>query len=121
LGAMINMKRFWALGIIIIVFGVATSGCSVSSTNCSTGNLKVLVISADNIPVAGAKVVSNAQPEGQLKVTGITGDDGIVIYENIKAGSYGFYVSRFAYIQQEFRLNLAPARNTEFTISLMHE
>ena len=77
-----------------------------------------MVLSTDEVPLSGAKVVSNTQPEGQLKVTGITGDNGTVTFNSIKEGEYEFYVSRFDYVQQEFAASIRPGQTTETTIIL---
>ena len=39
------------------------------------GNLRVSVQNTDGSPIIGAKVVSESQPEGQLKITGITTEE----------------------------------------------
>jgi hypothetical protein len=72
----------------------------------------------DNSPLAGAKVISNTQPEEQLKVTGITGDDGTVTYRDIKTGEYEFYISRFDYEYTEFGVTIVAGQTTNITITL---
>ena len=106
---------------VLVMFGFTMSSCSTSSTEVDTGNLHVMVVSTDNIPLAGAKVVSNTQPEGQLKLTGITGDDGKVTFSDVLTGDYEFYVSRFNYIPQEFSVSLESGYTKEITITLVHE
>jgi hypothetical protein len=110
------MKKTFGLALILGVLGLVVAGCSTNSTNTGTGNLNVLVLSTVEIPLAGAKVVSNTQPEGQLKVTGITGDNGTVTFNSIKEGEYEFYVSRFDYVQQEFAVAIKPGQTPETTI-----
>jgi hypothetical protein len=116
-----STRIYIVLVLVLVVLGFTMPSCSTSSTKVDTGNLHVLVVSTDNTPLAGSKVVSNNQPEGQLKVTGITGDGGKVIFSDIKAGHYEFYVSRFDYIQQDFALTLESGYTKEITITLVHE
>jgi Carboxypeptidase regulatory-like domain len=116
-----SSRIYFALVPVLAMLGLMMLSCSTSSTEVNAVNLRVLVVSADNIPLVGAKVVSNTQPEGQLKVNGITGDNGKVTLYDIKTGVYEFYVSRFDYIQQEFSITLESDRTTETTITLIHE
>ncbi len=82
------------------------------------GSLRVTVIAADDVPLAGAKVVSDAQPAGQLKVTGITGVDGAVTYGGLKPGDYEFYVSRFDYEQKSFGVAVQASGTASITVTL---
>jgi hypothetical protein len=95
------------------------SGCAIQNppTN-DTGELDVLVQNAKNEPLAGAKVVSNEQPSGQLKVTGITNSEGRAIYKDIKAGNYEFYVNHSDYEQKEFTVTVKGGKTTSITIVL---
>lgn len=102
---------------VIVLLCVPAIGCVRSSSG--TGNLHVLVFSEDIGPLAGAKVISNTQPEGQMKVTGGTQSDGTVNYNNIKAGEYEFYVSRFDYEYTEFDVTVVAGRTTNITITLV--
>ena len=81
-----------AAGILLLT---AMVGCVAN-----TADLKIMVQGPDG-PLSGAKVVSNAQPEGQLKLTGITAADGFVTFSGIKTGNYEFTVSRFDYESKE--------------------
>ena len=111
------MKRLFLFIAIFSILGLTLAGCSGPSS--STGNLLVRVEGPDGAALAGAKVVSNTQPEGQLKVTGITGEDGTVTFSDIKTGEYEFYVSRFDYVQQEFDANITAGHTAETTIILL--
>lgn len=82
------------------------------------GSLRVLVLGENDVPLSGAKVVSNIQPEGQLKVTGLTGGDGRVTFNDIKAGDYEFYVNRFDYEQAGFSVTVAAGRATDVAVNL---
>ncbi len=85
------------------------------------GNLGVLVTDENGTPLWGAKVVSEEQPEGQLKVTGITGNDGKVTFQNIKAGTYKFYISRFDYINQELTVPVTITGSVNVTVKLLKD
>ncbi len=87
--------------LLLLTVGVAAGGCRQTASSAS-GSLHVQVVAPDDNGLAGAKVVSNIQPGAQLKVTGITGADGVVAFAGLKPGSYEFYVSRFDYDQKSF-------------------
>ncbi len=95
---------------VVTFLGAASYGCFGPTNSSGDSNLHVTVLGAGNGPLAGVKVISNTQPEGQLKVTGSTQTDGTVTYNNIKAGDYEFYVSRFDYEQKEFTVTVNPSR-----------
>ena len=94
-----------------IVLTAVLMSCAVGE-----GTLKVRVEGSNGV-VSGAKVVSNNQPDGQLKVTGITGADGYVIFEAIKSGDYSFYVSVAGYAQKDFTVTVASGTR-DITITL---
>lgn len=91
-------------------------GCSGPGLESGRGTLRVLVTNEAQAPLGGAKVISNTQPEGQLKVTGSTRDDGSVTYRGIRAGRYEFYVSRFDHVQKEFVVTVVAGRTTELKV-----
>jgi hypothetical protein len=112
-----RFKILSALGIAAVLTVTVLAGCAGTPTG--NGSLRVLVLGENSVPLAGAKVVSNTQPEGQLKVTGITQADGTVTYDDIKAGDYEFYVSRFDYEQKEFKVIVPAKSTTEIAINLV--
>jgi hypothetical protein len=113
-----NLRMSLLLALIGVI-AVASSGCLGSAPASGVGNLHILVRGSDDGPLGGAKVISNTQPESQLKITGITQTDGTVTYNDIKAGSYGFYVTRFEYEQKDFSVTVKPGHITEVTVTLV--
>jgi len=69
--------------------------------------------------LGGAKVVSISQPEGQLKVTGITVESGLVTFEGIKTGKYTFSVSRFGHEPKEVSMDVRAGRPQALTVTLV--
>jgi len=98
---------------IILIF--ALPGCRT----VSTGNLKVTVIDSSGSYLAGAKVVSQEQPGSQLKVTGLTGSNGVVEFDGIRQGQYTFIISRFDYIQAEINITVSGGATTDYTAVLI--
>jgi hypothetical protein len=85
----------------------------------ATGELQFKVVDSSDQPLQGAKVVSEEEPEGQLKLTGLTDASGIVVFKDIKAGEYKFYISRFDYTQQNnITAVVSSYYGTSLTISL---
>jgi hypothetical protein len=62
--------------------------------------------------------VSDSQPDGQLKVTGLTDASGTVWFQNIKAGNYQFYISRFDYNQTQMYTVVNNGQTTEIPVYL---
>jgi repressor LexA len=110
----------WLLPIFLAAGLIATAaGCaSPPVTTSQIGNLQILVKGETHQPLGGVKLVSSSQPEGQLKVTGITAADGLAIFQDIKAGKYEFYASRFDYEPKEFSVIVLAGFSRNFTLSL---
>ncbi len=80
--------------------------------------MRVHVVGQDGADLVGAKVVSDTQPEGQLKVTGLTDAGGAVSFNGLKPGSYEFYVSRFDYDQKDFSVTVRGDTTGSVTVVL---
>ena len=106
------------LFLIAILSGIFLTGCAKTTPTNGVGNLRVTVFGVYHQSLWGAKVVSDSQPDGQLKVTGLTGEDGKVWFQNIKAGNYDFYISRFDYNQTQFSVIVNPGQTTEIPVYL---
>jgi hypothetical protein len=92
------------------------AGCS-----SKVGTLTVSVTDSSGNPLWGAKVVSEQQPEGQLKVDGITEQEkGRVIFNGIKAGAYQFQVSRYGFAPDTFEVNVRGGQTTSVTVKLFY-
>ncbi|MDD4860284.1 MAG: hypothetical protein PHR56_08830, partial [Dehalococcoidales bacterium] len=85
----------------------------------STGSLQIII---ENSFIGkflqGAKVVSERQPDGQLKVTGITNDRGIVTFVDIKVGEYKFFVSCAEYSPLEMVINVIGGQTTSAAFNM---
>ena len=86
--------------IIILVMAITAvfilSGCGSGKTS-----MEVVVTDYSGLPLNGAKVVSLSQPEGQLKLTGITTQESNKItFKDIKAGGYQIQISAADYVSQ---------------------
>jgi len=62
--------------------------------------------------------VSAIEPDGQLKVTGLTDESGIIWFQNIKIGSYRFYISWFDYNQTQMYAVVNNGQTTEIRVYL---
>ncbi len=82
------------------------------------GNLQTKVTDLYGKPLQGAKVVSEEQPDGQLKVTGLTDASGTVTFNDIKSGNYRFYVSHADYVQTEITVTVQGGQTTSVAVSI---
>jgi hypothetical protein len=104
--------------LVIIHFDVLQWSTPPTSSPVSSGNLQITVTGLSDVTLPGAKVVSQEQPDGQLKVTGLTDSDGTVTFNGIKPGKYSFYIGRYDYIQTDFTVTLNGGQTTRTTINL---
>ena len=112
-------KKVLTLFLVAIITGIFLTGCSKTTTVTGNTNLRVTVFGVAHKPLQGAKVVSNSQPDGQLKLTGLTDADGIVWFQNIKPGEYDFYINRFDYNQTQILLTATSGQTTEIPVYLV--
>ncbi len=102
-----------AIGVICALLSlVLFAGCG-----SKTVDFEVTVTDTSGNPLAGAKVISEEQPGDELKLTGLSKDDGKVKFEDILVGEYSFYVNRFDYVQQNFDITIDKS-HTSITIRL---
>lgn len=107
---------------ILLLLGVTGAGCTASNSTATTssasGGLQLLIVdSSTSNPLQGAKVVSNSQPDGQSKVTGITQVEGTVTFVGIKTGDYTFSISHANYFPTELALTVTGP-DTRSTIKM---
>ena len=110
------VKKIFTLFLAVLTISILFTGCAKTTAATGYGMLKVTVYGLDHQPLNGAKVVSDSQPGGQLKVTGLTDDNGMVLFQNIKAGQYDFYLDRFDYNQTQFSAFVNPNQTTEVPV-----
>ncbi|MCR4393424.1 MAG: carboxypeptidase-like regulatory domain-containing protein [Dehalococcoidales bacterium] len=113
-----KLKNITFLFIIALLYLFIYSCSDISNFSSSAGNLSFYIRDESGNPLNGAKVVSQNSPENQLKVTGITNNDGVVLFSGIKAGSYEFQISRFDYEPQTADVVVSSGVNNIVTITL---
>ena len=103
---------------IAIVFVIS---CTSQTTTpvAGTGGIQVQVTDTENNPLGGGKVVSDTQPDGQLKLEGLTDNNGNVVFQNIKSGEYEFYVSRFNYTETYVNISVNPGQTTTTKVQMI--
>ena len=112
------VKKIFILFLAILTISILFTGCAKTTATTGNGTLKVTVYGLYHQPLNGAKVISNSQPGGQLKVTGLTDQNGMVLFQNIEAGQYDFYISRFDYNQTQMDTTVRPGQTTEVPVYL---
>ena len=112
---------------VLILFAILSlsfllAACSASAPkptmDTSVGYLQIYVSDSTASPLQGASVVSQVQPEGQLKVDGLTKSDGLVTFTGIKAGEYEFAVSQPDSTPKVAAVNLLAGQPVSISISL---
>ena len=86
-----------------------------------TGNLKIIVQDENENPISGATVSSTSQPSGQQALTGTSGVDGIVLFNDVHVGSYTFQASKSGYVTETGSVSVPTEETIELTISLQEK
>jgi hypothetical protein len=77
------------------------------------GNLQIKIENAFlGKLLQGAEVISSKQPDGQPELSGLTDDNGMVTFDDIKQGRYEFTVNLEGYLQMNIRLAVTGGRTT---------
>jgi ABC-type oligopeptide transport system substrate-binding subunit len=71
-----------ALSLVIMPVAACTSHATTSVVG--TGEIHVRVTDTENNPLGGGKVVSDMQADGQLKLEGLTDNNGNVVFRDVK-------------------------------------
>jgi hypothetical protein len=107
-----NKIPYFPIITVILAIAFLMVGCGKTNTiPLGTVNFQILVKDAENNPLSGAKVVSESQPAGQLKISGLTDNNGNVTFNSIRTGDYTLYVNRFDYNQIEIAITITPTNN----------
>jgi hypothetical protein len=113
-----RLKRGLVIGLVFLSMSLAACGNGNPSTTLPASiDLYITVTSQNGTPLSGAKVVSQEQPEGQLKITGLTDSQGRVTFNGIKPGVYIIDISRFDYDPIEITRAIT-ASDHDFTVTL---
>ncbi|MGP8080574.1 MAG: carboxypeptidase-like regulatory domain-containing protein [Dehalococcoidales bacterium] len=115
-------KKFIVLFTSILLTVMMLDIACVSHTTTpivGIGEIHVRVTDTDNNPLGGGKVVSDEQPDGQLKLEGLTDNNGDVVFQNIKSGEYEFYISRFNYTETYININVKPGQTTSTSVQMI--
>jgi len=82
-------------------------------TTTPTGNLQIKIENAFlGGLLQGVEVISSKQPDGQPELSGLTDDNGMVTFDDIKQGRYEFIVNLEGYLQMNIRLAVTGGRTT---------
>ena len=86
----------------------------------STGTQKIMIYvkDSDGKPISGAGVTSTSQPSGQSTLTGTTGSEGYVAFEDVKEGSFIFHASAKGYVSNSELLIASIGEMIEKTMLL---
>jgi len=112
------LLKFTVAMACIGVISVLLTGVSCGRGN---GNLKISVQDSSYNTLWGAKVVSESQPAGQLKIDGITEQEkGGAMFNNIKAGTYNIQVSAPGFAQISLDVTLSSGKTQSVTVVLYY-
>ena len=105
---------------IIATIAIITAALFSFIVGCGgNGNLRVSVQNTDGSPIVGAKVMSESQPAGQLKIDGITSEEtSDVLFNDIKPGKYQIQVSRYGYAPEMIEVTVKAGKTENIVVKL---
>ncbi len=108
-------RRIGLLLVLLALAGALFLGCATGN-----GTLAVTVTDTAGAPLAGAKVVSQEQPAGQLKLTGITtATSNVVTFRDVRPGTYEIQVSQFNSLPQDVTAVVEAGRTASLVVKLV--
>jgi len=82
------------------------------------GDLKVTVKDSAGAPMKSVAVSSTAQPSGQTALTGMSSDDGSVIFSGVLLGNYTLQAQKSGYASSSGKVNVTAGGANELTLAL---
>ncbi|MFC1803592.1 hypothetical protein ACFL0D_06465 [Thermoproteota archaeon] len=104
--------------VLVSIAGFSTHTITITT---SVPSFEIIVEDEDQNRLNGVEVVSKSRPSDQTSLSGDTGSDGVVIFENIQLGDYTFSVSKSGYIGGTVSGKVESGETTSLTISLEKE
>ncbi|HEX7474519.1 MAG TPA: hypothetical protein VF318_01030 [Dehalococcoidales bacterium] len=106
-----------ALTMIAVLSACGTTYTPVPTS--TTGGMHFVVTDSDHNIMSGVMIVSERQPEGQLKVTGITTlDANGLTFDNLKPGDYNFSISKADYQGISLTTNVVAGQTYTYDASI---
>jgi hypothetical protein len=91
---------------------------TITGETATPTNLKVSVKDEAGNPVSGASVGTTAQPSGQTSLKDNSNSDGVVLFRDLKPGSYTVKVEKDGYQAASSSVSVASASTAEVTLTL---
>jgi FtsP/CotA-like multicopper oxidase with cupredoxin domain len=85
------------------------------------GSIKITVRDSSGTPVQGASVSSTSTPSGQATLTGTTGSDGVVTFNDVAPGAYTMQASKSGYVAQTVTATVAVGETQQQSVMLQME
>jgi hypothetical protein len=102
-------------GVILVLILCVACACR------GNGILKITVADSSGNVLWGAKVVSENQPAGQLKIEGITEEEyGGVLFNDIKSGKYQIQISRYGFAPETIDVTVNQGKTTNIDVVLFY-
>jgi hypothetical protein len=117
-------RKLGLIVILVLALGIVPvlSACKSTYTPNpapTTGGMQFIVVDPDSNILSGVKIVSNVQPESQLKVTGITTlDKNGITFSDLKPGDYVFHISKADYQEMNLTINVVAGPIYTNTITI---
>ena len=114
-----GLKTFILVILLALVLALLAASCRDTGTTLpDTVDYRIFIENDAGEPLAGAKIVSQGQPGGQMKITGLTDIGGHAMFPSIKTGEYLLEISRFDYVPVTV-LTTVSSTNHDLSISMM--
>jgi uncharacterized membrane protein len=96
--------------------GIASVGVTVT-TAIHTGNMLLHILDGGKA-VSEAEVVSTSQPKGISSLSGLTDDAGLVVFNNIREGTYTMQIAKSGYEARNETITVTAGETADQTIDL---
>jgi FtsP/CotA-like multicopper oxidase with cupredoxin domain len=87
----------------------------------SVGSIKITIRDSSGNPVQGATVSSTSTPGGQATLTGDTGSDGVITFNDVSPGSYTIQASKSGFTTQIVTAAVKAGETQDTSVTLQVE
>jgi Carboxypeptidase regulatory-like domain len=100
-------------------FSVWCSDKEPQQVSPDLGSLHILILDKEDAPIDSASVVSENQPADQPQLSGSTGADGKIDFNNIQPGIYNLLITRTGLQSVQYDVTITKGMLTSLTFNLV--
>jgi hypothetical protein len=113
-----TVKASWAGNTQYSGASSSTQTFTVSQPTVTTGGINVKVVDLNGSPIVGVSISSTSTPSGQAALSGVSGSDGSITFNDVAVGNYNLQASMTGYVTNSGSATVAVGNVVASSITL---